>query len=184
MVMSDSEILKMYQQSKDPKKQVRILAELNGVPLCIMEKKLKGFGVYQGSDQEPLFDAGEAFRLFEEGLSDKEIAARLHIRLQTFCEWRRQQGLVRPHKRKRSFAPTPPEIPENGQNLCDQLEGSENGRGPVQIPSGLLAKALSMFPDTVQPVLDLCITSGNMRSLHVFMEVFDGKVVNGIIKIR
>ena len=184
MVMSDSEILKMYQQSKDPKKQVRILAELNGVPLCVMEKKLKGFGVYQGGDQEPLFDVGEALRLFESGLSDKEIAEKLHIRLQTFCEWKKEQGLVRSRKRKRSLAPTPPEIPENGKNLCGPPEGSENGRGPVQIPAGLLSKALSMFPDTVQPVLDLCITSGNMRSLQVSMEVWDGKVVNGIIKIR
>lgn len=180
MVMSDSEILQMYQQSKDPKKQVKILAELNGVPLCMMEKKLKGFGVYLGGDQQPLFDVGEAFRLFEEGFSDKEIAERLHIRLQTFCDWRREQGLVRPRKRKRSCAPAPPETPESSHETADSAKGSD----PVQIPAGLLSKALSMFPDSVQPVLDLCQTSGNMRSLQVFMEVWDGKVVNGIIKIR
>lgn len=184
MVMSDSEILKMYQQSKDPKKQVRILAELNGVPLCVMEKKLKGFGVYQGGDQEPLFDVGEAYRLFEEGFSDKEIAEKLHIRLQTFCEWKKEQGLFRPRKRKRSLAPAPPEIPESKHDAADSSEVVEAVRGPVQIPAGLLSKALSMFPDSVQPVLDLCKTSGNMRSLQVFMEVWDGKVVNGIIKIR
>ena len=181
MVMSDTEILRMYQESKDPKKQVRILAELNAVPVGVMEKKLREFGIFQDGDQGPRFDVGEAFRLFEAGLSDKEIASRLHIRLQTFCDWKRKQGLVRKRKPRRVSAPIPPDISEDAPVLTKE---SEKGGSTAQIPAGLLSRVLSVFPDTVKPVLDLSITSGNMRSLQVSMEVWDGKVVNGIIKIR
>ena len=181
MVMSDTEILKMYQESKDPKKQVRILAELNAVPVGIMEKKLREFGIFQDSDREPLFDVGEAFRLFEAGFSDKEIAAKLHIRLQTFCDWKRKQGLVRKRKPRRVSAPIPPEISEDAPVLTKE---SEKGGSPAQIPAGLLSRVLSVFPDAVQPVLDIRLTGKTAQIIDVCMEIRDGQAVRGSIKIR
>ena len=172
MLMSDSEIRKMYQESKDPKKQIRILAELNDVSICTIEKKLKEFGIYQGGDYEPLFDVGEALRLFEDGFSDKEIAAKLHIRLQTFCDWKRAQGLVRDRKKRRFSRP-------KTESTNEKQTGAS-----AQIPAGLLSKALLMFPDSVQPVLNFGTTSENVRSIYVSVEVVEGKVISGIIEIR
>ena len=172
MVMSDSEILSLYRESKDQKKQVKILAELNGVPLFKMEKKLKDLGIDVDSDEAPLFDAGEALCLFEEGLSDKDIAAKLHIRLQTFCTWKRTQGLVR----KRN----PRHYPElTNESTCQNPISTS-----AQIPAGLISKMLSIFPESMQPVLDMRLTGQTVQIINVCMEIRDGQAVNGIIKIR
>lgn len=43
--MSDSEIIRSFQNAEKPKDQVRILAELNGVALLDMAEKLKELGM-------------------------------------------------------------------------------------------------------------------------------------------
>ena len=45
MVMDDTEIINNYQQSKDKKKQVQILAELNGISKKEMQEHLKTLGL-------------------------------------------------------------------------------------------------------------------------------------------
>ena len=45
MVMDDTEIINNYQQSKDKKKQVQILAELNGINKKEMQEHLKALGL-------------------------------------------------------------------------------------------------------------------------------------------
>ena len=90
-----------YRQAKNQQTQIGVLADLN---VCT-RKEIKELLTEAGALQQPpeskagrpvTFDTEEARRLWDEGLPDAEIAARLEIPTVRFAKWRQRVGLLRP----------------------------------------------------------------------------------------
>lgn len=104
--MSDDEIRVSYNTAKDPKAQIKVLAELNVTTQVAMAAKLRELGCDVPElpvvKQRPLrahdvlFDENRARALFVEGRSDLDIAEMLGISASTFAAWRRKNGMKRP----------------------------------------------------------------------------------------
>lgn len=107
--MTVEEIVTSYRQAKNQRTQIGVLADLN---VCT-RKEIKELLTEAGALQQPpeskagrpvTFDTEEARRLWNEGLPDAEIAARLEIPTVRFAKWRQRVGLLRPR--------TPPQCRE------------------------------------------------------------------------
>lgn len=99
--MTVEEIVTSYRQAKNQQTQIGVLADLN---VCT-RKEIKELLTEAGALQQPpeskagrpvTFDTEEARRLWDEGLPDAEIAARLEIPTVRFAKWRQRVGLLRP----------------------------------------------------------------------------------------
>lgn len=99
--MTVEEIVTSYRQAKNQQTQIGVLADLN---VCT-RKEIKDLLTEAGALQQPpeskagrpvTFDTEEARRLWDEGLPDAEIAARLEIPAVRFAKWRQRVGLLRP----------------------------------------------------------------------------------------
>lgn len=99
--MTVEEIVTSYRQAKNQQTQIGVLADLN---VCT-RKEIKELLTEAGALQPPpeskagrpvTFDTEEARRLWDEGLPDAEIAARLEISTVRFAKWRQRVGLLRP----------------------------------------------------------------------------------------
>ena len=101
MNMSESEILASYNQAKNPKKQIGVLADLNGCSRAAMRAKLQELGARVPSEpaekknmpRPPKFDVVRAMELHREGLGDLDISERLGISPRAVAGWRRSQNL-------------------------------------------------------------------------------------------
>ena len=104
--MDDAEIRTSYNTAKDPKAQIKVLAELNVTTPSAIAAKLRELGCdvpdMPEVKQRPLrahdvlFDEDRARALFAEGKSDLDIAEMLGISVSTFAAWRRKNGMKRP----------------------------------------------------------------------------------------
>ena len=104
--MDDAEIRTSYNTAKDPKAQIKVLAELNVTTPSAIAAKLRELGCdvpdMPEVKQRPLrahdvlFDEDRARALFAEGKSDRDIAEMLGISVSTFAAWRRKNGMKRP----------------------------------------------------------------------------------------
>ena len=104
--MDDAEIRTSYNTAKDPKSQIKVLAELNVTTPSAIAAKLRELGCdvpdMPDVKQRPLrahdvlFDEDRARALFAEGKSDLDIAEMLGISVSTFAAWRRKNGMKRP----------------------------------------------------------------------------------------
>ena len=104
--MDDAEIRTSYNTAKDPKAQIKVLAELNVTTPSAIAAKLRELGCdvpdMPEVKQRPLrahdvlFDEDLARALFAEGKSDLDIAEMLGISVSTFAAWRRKNGMKRP----------------------------------------------------------------------------------------
>ena len=99
--MTVEEIVTSYRQAENQQTQIGVLADLN---VCT-RKEIKELLTEAGALQPPpeskagrpvTFDTEEARRLWDEGLPDAEIAARLEIPTVRFAKWRQRVGLLRP----------------------------------------------------------------------------------------
>ena len=105
--MTESEIVCSYRTARDPRRQIGILAELNAVTPREIRKVLEEAGELAPKSRRhgggrPLgFDAAAARQMFEAGLTDEQIGAKLGAKPRAIMEWRRRQGLVRPKGRPR-----------------------------------------------------------------------------------
>ena len=105
--MSESEIVSSYRTARDPRRQIGILAELNAVTPRVIREVLEEAGELtpkprsHGGGRPLGFDAGLARQMFEAGLTDEQISAKLGAKPRAIMEWRRRQGLVRPKGRPR-----------------------------------------------------------------------------------
>lgn len=99
--MTVEEIVTSYRQAKNQQTQIGVLADLN---VCT-RKEIKELLTEAGALQQPpeskagrpvTFDTEKARRLWDEGLPDAEIAARLEIPTVRFAKWRQRVGLLRP----------------------------------------------------------------------------------------
>lgn len=113
--MTVEEIVTSYRQAKNQQTQIGVLADLN---VCT-RKEIKELLTEAGALQPPpeskagrpvTFDTEEARRLWDEGLPDAEIAARLEIPTVRFAKWRQRVGLLRPR--------VPPQCREETKKLA------------------------------------------------------------------
>ena len=107
LYMTDGEIVNSYRLARDPRRQIGVLAELNAVPPSVIRQVLAEAGELvlkprKTGGGHPLgFDAAEARRLFDAGLSDKEMAEKLGTKVRNIQFWRQGQGLLRPRGRRK-----------------------------------------------------------------------------------
>lgn len=105
--MSESEIVSSYRTARDPRRQIGILAELNAVTPRVIREVLEEAGELtpkpksHGGGRPLGFDAAAARQMFEAGLTDEQIGAKLGAKPRAIVEWRRRQGLMRPKGRPR-----------------------------------------------------------------------------------
>lgn len=104
--MSAQEIVTSYKTAAEPKKQIRILAELNACTVGEIEEVLIQLGAMEKSDRRKphpravQVDGDKARELLAQGLTDEETAAALGVGLGKFQDWRRGAGL-RPNREKK-----------------------------------------------------------------------------------
>ena len=106
--MSAQEIVTSYKTAADPKKQIRILAELNACTVGEIEAVLIQLGAMEKSDRRKphpravQVDGDKARELLEQGLTDEETADALGVGLGKFRDWRRGEG-IRPNREKKAW---------------------------------------------------------------------------------
>lgn len=106
--MSAQEIVTSYKTAADPKKQIRILAELNACTVGEIEAVLIQLGAMEKSDRRKphpravQVDGDKARELLAQGLTDEETADELGVGLGKFRDWRRGEG-IRPNREKKAW---------------------------------------------------------------------------------
>ena len=106
--MSAQEIVTSYKTAADPKKQIRILAELNACTVGEIETVLIQLGAMEKSDRKRphpravQVDGDKARELLAQGLTDEETADALGVGLGKFRDWRRGEG-IRPNREKKAW---------------------------------------------------------------------------------
>lgn len=106
--MSAQEIVTSYKTAAEPKKQIRILAELNACTVGEIEEVLLQLGAMEKSDRRKphpravQVDGDKARELLAQGLTDEETAAALGVGLGKFRDWRRGAG-IRPNREKKAW---------------------------------------------------------------------------------
>lgn len=102
MIWSTEEIVRSYRMAADPKKQIKVLAELNACSVKEIRQVLVGEGVLPRETEVPeepkkaakkRFDEAVAKRLYEEGLDDAAIAKATGATAHTVAKWRSRNGL-------------------------------------------------------------------------------------------
>lgn len=96
--MSDSEIAMRYRNALDPKKAVKILAQLNAVGPSDITAALLREGVVLGAPpptrkKRKRMNQQEARILYDKGMNDREIAERLGASPSGVYAWRYRNGL-------------------------------------------------------------------------------------------
>lgn len=106
--MSAQEIVTSYKTAADPKKQIRILAELNACTVGEIEAVLIQLGAMEKSDRRKphpravQVDGDKARELLAQGLTDEETSDALGVGLGKFRDWRRGEG-IRPNREKKAW---------------------------------------------------------------------------------
>lgn len=125
--MTVEEIVTSYRQAKNQQTQIGVLADLN---VCT-RKEIKELLTEAGALQQPpeskagrpvTFDTEEARRLWDQGLPDAEIAARLEIPTVRFAKWRQRVGLLRPRTPQKNRTETEQEeqsVKKESVEKCD-----------------------------------------------------------------
>lgn len=102
MIDSPAEIVRSYRMAADPKKQIKVLAELNACSVKEIRQVLVGEGVLPRETEIPeepkkaakkRFDEETARMLYEEGLDDAAIAKVTGMTAHTVAKWRSRNGL-------------------------------------------------------------------------------------------
>lgn len=158
MIMTDGEIITSYNQAKDKKAQVTVLADLNVVSVMEMEIHLEELGLLKRSaprppaqlKSKPVLDELRAMELFREGKSDLEISEMLGEPITKVKDWRRRNGFLRPRggsrpgtprKKKAEVqpaAPAPEPLPDAAR---------ESGSMTVACLLDILSDFASRYPD-------------------------------------
>ena len=127
--MTVEEIVTSYRQAKNQQTQIGVLADLN---VCT-RKEIKELLTVAGALQQPpeskagrpvTFDTEEARRLWNEGLPDAEIAARLEIPTVRFAKWRQRVGLLRPRTPQKNRTETEQEEQSVKKESVEKCEAS------------------------------------------------------------
>ncbi len=87
MTMTNAEIVADYQQAKDKRAQIGILADLNQTDKAAIKDILRDAGVPIA--RGPL-DIEKMAELYQQGLLDKEIAKAMDCTVNSVANWRRR----------------------------------------------------------------------------------------------
>ena len=127
MQMTDAEILSSYKGAKDPKAQITVLADLNGVCKAEMAQKLRELGVHipEPKPRPSAMDELRAAELYRAGACDLDIAEQLGCKKTQVTEWRKRSGLAAnypqhraPAKKQKAPDPEPgPAVPEGSGTM-------------------------------------------------------------------
>ena len=91
MTMTNEEIVRHYNQARDKKTDITVLAELNGCSNREIREILQtASGQMVTREVKRKFDETVAFQLYEDGLNDREIAAKLGVSKYTIFNWRHE----------------------------------------------------------------------------------------------
>lgn len=110
MIWSAEEIVRSYRMAADPKKQIKVLAELNACSVKEIRQVLVGEGVLPRETEVPeepkkaarkRFDEAVARMLYEEGLDDAAIAKETGMTAHTVAKWRSRNGLRKKARKPR-----------------------------------------------------------------------------------
>lgn len=110
MIDSPAEIVRSYRMAADPKKQIKVLAELNACSVKEIRQVLVGEGVLPRETEVPeepkkaakkRFDEETARMLYEEGLDDAAIAKATGMTAHTVAKWRSGNGLRKKARKPR-----------------------------------------------------------------------------------
>lgn len=110
MIDSPAEIVRSYRMAADPKKQIKVLAELNACSVKEIRQVLVGEGVLPRETEIPgepkkaakkRFDEETARMLYEEGLDDAAIAKATGMTAHTVAKWRSRNGLRKKARKPR-----------------------------------------------------------------------------------
>lgn len=110
MIDSPAEIVRSYRMAADPKKQIKVLAELNACSVKEIRRVLVGEGVLPRETEVPeepkkaarkRFDEETARMLYEEGLDDAAIAKATGMTAHTVAKWRSGNGLRKKARKPR-----------------------------------------------------------------------------------
>lgn len=110
MIDSPAEIVRSYRMAADPKKQIKVLAELNACSVKEIRQVLVGEGVLPRETEVPeepkkaakkRFDEETARMLYEEGLDDAAIAKATDMTAHTVAKWRSRNGLRKKARKPR-----------------------------------------------------------------------------------
>lgn len=96
--MSDAEIARRYRNALDPKKAVRILAQLNAAGPSDIKAALLRAGILPEKPAPPRkkryrLDQRQARQLYDQGMSDYEIARQIGASPSGVYAWRYRNGL-------------------------------------------------------------------------------------------
>lgn len=99
--MTVEEIVTSYRQAKNPQTQIGVLADLNVCSRREIRELLTEAGALAPPPEKKggrpvTFNTEQARRLWDEGLTDTQIAAKLGVPVPRFVGWRRRVGLLRP----------------------------------------------------------------------------------------
>lgn len=143
MIDSPAEIVRSYRMAADPKKQIKVLAELNACSVKEIRQVLVGEGVLPRETEIPeepkkaakkRFDEETARMLYEEGLDDAAIAKVTGMTAHTVAKWRSRNGLRKkvrkPRMKKQVDVPsTKPSEAEPGVQKIPIVGGGGRGYG-------------------------------------------------------
>lgn len=202
LYMTDGEIVNSYRLARDHRRQIGVLAELNAVPPSVIREVLAEAGELAlkprktGGGRPLSFDAAEARRLFDAGMSDKEMAEKLGTKVRNIQFWRQGQGLLRPRglpfgsEAKKVETPTDENKEETGMKkkmqdnaaaeaaeVREEAAQAEGGAVTVQRLCDLLRGAVDAGYGSVPVTVEGCRFAA-MR-LRVELLVESGLVFNG-----
>lgn len=183
MNMTDGDIAASFRQAKDPKKQVQVLADLNGVSRREMEEKLHQLGLAPKPKPKPEkrchtrppdFDELLAMDLYNDGKSDQEIAEQLGMAKWKFGKWRRDRALPANQKVSEKKETPPPE-PKKKQQAAK--------RSGCLVLADLISLLESLRKDV--PEAEILLGSGKMVGVEVAVAYgLDGKRGKTTVTLR
>lgn len=185
--MSESEIVSSYRTARDPKRQISILAELNAVTPREIREVLEEAGALMlkprshGGGRPLGFDAAAARQMFEAGLTDEQIGAKLGAKPRAILEWRRRQGLMRPKGRSRlpqneevtapAAVPEQKEINTEMKKLMDETATQEIKETPAAVTVEALFDLLRGAVDAGYGEAPVTVEGCRFAEMHLRVEL-------------
>lgn len=185
--MSESEIVSSYRTARDPRRQIGILAELNAVTPREIREVLEEAGELapksrrHGGGRPLSFDAAAARQMFEAGLTDEQIGAKLGAKPRAIVEWRRRQGLMRPKGRSHSpqkeeatapaAAPEQKEVSAEMKKLKEETATQEIKETPAAVTVESLFDLLRGAVDAGYGAVPVTVEGCRFAEMHLRVEL-------------
>ena len=191
--MSESEIVSSYRTARDQRRQIGILAELNAVTPRVIREVLEETGELapkprrHGGGRPLSFDADAARQMFEAGLTDEQIGAKLGAKPRAIVEWRLRQGLMRskggarsPQKEETTAPAAAPEQKEASaemKKLMEETETQEIKETPAAVTVESLFDLLRGAVDAGYGAAPVTVEGCRFAEMHLRVELM---MTNGL----